>query len=483
MEILTDQGGCHTRAVSEAYDQGREIKTHSESLNFLKDLGFKVSPGFEVCKNADEVWKAVEKIGTERWNMYFGIDGAVVKVDDLNMRKIIGTTTHAPRWATAFKFPAEKKYTRILNIEVNVGRSGALTPLAILEPVKLAGSTISKATLHNLDFVRQRDINIGDRVLIQKAGDVIPEVLEVDFNVREGSGNWDNVKRVPFEMPEKCPVCGSPVVHEEGESAYRCEGIECPARIFRGIVHFASREAMSIDGLGPAQVGTFLEKGLISNIADIYYLKEKKEELINLERMGKRSVEKLLDAIEKSKENDLDKVLFGLGIRQVGARASKDLALTFGLMDRIMAATIDELLMIQDFGQVTAESVYAFMRMEQSIHTINRLRESGVNMESKAAQQVALQSIGVPVGSDNAGIIDRRFEGMTFVLTGTLPTLKRDEAQRFIEARGGKCSGSVSSKTTFVLAGEDAGSKLDKANNLGINVIDEAEFWNMIKGD
>ncbi len=440
--------------------EGVSLQTHSQSLELLHSLGFKVSPDYHVCGSREEVWAAIQEIGEQRGALSYDIDGAVIKVDSFELRQLLGTTSKFPKWATAYKFPAEKKVTRLLNIEVNVGRTGVLTPLAVLEPVRLAGSTVSKATLHNLDYIRDREIKIGDMVLVMKAGDVIPAVVEVDRSAREK----DSIPRTDFVMPSVCPVCGSPVSREEGEAAFRCSGIECPAQRFRSIVHFTSRDAMNIDGLGPAVIQVLLDHRLIEGIPDLYELKDHRAELVELERMGEKSVENLLSAIEQSKQNDLYKVLFGLGIRQVGVRASKDLAAVFGSMDAIAAAEIEQLLSVPDFGEVMARNVWAFFRLEQSRHTLRRLREAGVNM-------TALQTFEQ----------NNRFAGKIFVLTGTLPTLKRAEAQQLIEERGGKCSGSVSSKTTYVLAGEEAGSKLEKAKSLGISILTEEDFRQMLE--
>jgi DNA ligase (NAD+) len=440
--------------------EGEEVSSHSRSLELMRELGFKVSPGYEVCRTPEEVWQAVCRIGEARKGLSYDIDGAVIKVDGFADRAALGVTAKFPKWATAYKFPAEKKYTRLLDIEVNVGRTGVLTPLAILEPVRLAGSTVSKATLHNMDYIQDKDILIGDMVQVMKAGDVIPAIVQADT---EGRGS-DGVARRAFVMPVKCPVCGSPVVRPEGEAAYRGEGIECPARIYRGIVHFTERDAMDIEGMGPAVVSQLLEEGLLSTIPDIYDLPQKREALLRLERMGEKSVDNLIAAIEASKKNDLHKLLYGLGIRQVGAGAAKDLARVFGSMDRIMAATVEDLLAVPDFGEITAASVYEFFRMEQSWHTVSRLKAAGVNMEAY---------------TDDSS--DKRFAGLTFVLTGTLPSLKRAEAQALIEERGGKCSGSVSAKTNYVLAGDEAGSKLAKAQKLGVPVISEEDFMEMLK--
>ncbi len=435
------------------------IKYHSEALEFMKELGFKISPGYRVCKNSEQVWNAIEEIGNTRFTLPYDIDGAVIKVDSFTQRDILGEATKFPKWATAYKFPAEKKYTRLLNIEVNVGRTGALTPLAILQPVHLAGSTISKATLHNVDYIKEKDIKIGDMVQVMKAGDVIPAIINVNTDARN-----DGIDREAFIMPEKCPVCGSKVSREEDEAVYRCSGIECPARIFRGIVHFATRDAMNIDNLGPAVVQQLIDYNLIKNIPDLYRLYEKRQELESIERMGEKSVSNLLNAIEKSKGNDLYRVIYGLGIRHTGVSNSKELAKNFNTMDELMSAEIDSLLKIKDIGYATAKSIYEFFRLPQTQHTIHLLKEAGVNMEVTEKKS----------GSDN------RFSGMAFVLTGTLPTLKRADAQKLIEDRGGKCQSSVSSKTDYVLAGEEAGSKLDKARTLGIKIIDEKVFLEML---
>lgn len=434
------------------------VESHSESLRLMSELGFKVSPGYRVCKTAQEVWDAIEEIANARYSLPYDIDGAVIKVDSFAQREVLGEGTKSPKWATAYKFPAEKKFARLLDIEVNVGRTGAVTPLAILEPVSLAGSTISKATLHNTDYIKEKDIKIGDMVQVMKAGDVIPAILAVDEKARN-----DGYERKEFVMPEKCPVCGGAVTRDEGEAAYRCNGIECPARIFRGIVHFASRDAMNIDGLGPAVVQQLLDAGLIKNIPDLYSLHEKKNELVNMERMGVKSAAKLLAAIEKSKGNELYRLIFGLGIRHIGVAGSKDLVKHFGSIDNLLNADVQSLLAINDIGETTAVSIIEFFKMPQTLHTIKLLREAGVKLEETKK-----------AGSSG------KFLGLTFVLTGALPTLKRAEAQKLIEDRGGKCQGSVSKKTDFVLAGEEAGSKLDKAKELGVKIIDEEEFMKML---
>ncbi len=432
-----------------------EFKTHKESIDFLKNEGFNVIPVCNIARNGEEIEREIDKIGELRGDFSFDIDGAVVKVNSLLYREKLGNTSKTPRWAIAYKYPPEKKPTKIKDIVIQVGRTGVLTPTAELETVRLAGTNVARATLHNEDYIKEKDIRIGDTVLVQKAGDIIPEVVEVVFDKRTGAEKI-------FKMPEKCPVCGSDVERLDNESAVRCTGIECPARLFRSIVHFASREAMDIDGLGPANVELLLNEGLINNIADIYYLKV--EDIEKLDRMGKKSAENLIKAIEKSKSNSLDKLIFGLGIRHIGKKAGKLLAAKFSDIDEIASADAAQFSDINDIGQKMGESIVKYFKSEQVRDTIEKLRVTGVNMKGSKKE-----------------IIDNRFEGMTFVLTGTLPTYTRQEAQEIIESFGGKTSGSVSKKTTYVLAGEEAGSKLDKANSLGVTVIDEDEFKNMIK--
>jgi len=437
--------------------QGKEFNTHAETLEYMKEIGFKVSPSYSVCKNIEEVIKEINAIGETRDKLNFEIDGAVVKVNSLAQRELLGSTTKTPRWAVAYKYPAEKKQTEIVDILVNVGRTGVLTPNAVLKPVRIAGTTVGKATLHNMDYIKQKDIRIGDTVWVQKAGDIIPEVVEVDFTKRTG-------KEREFVMPEACPRCGSKVVREEGEAAYRCTGIECPAQLLRSIVHFVSRDAMNIEGLGYSILEVLLEKGFIKGIADLYFLHEKKEELIGLKGFGKKSVENLLASIEKSKGNNIDRLIFGFGIRHVGLRAAQLLAENFSSIDELAKAEAEEIKRIPEFGDIMAESVVEFFRNPQTTDTISKLKEAGVNMQGKGKKQ----------------IIDNRFEGKTFVLTGTLPTYTRSEAAEIIKSFGGKTAGSVSKKTDYVLAGEDAGSKLEKAKQLGIKIIDEEEFKRMI---
>lgn len=438
--------------------EGKELETHAQSLEYLKRLGFKVSPGFKVCKNIREVLSEINEIGEGRGEFSFEIDGAVVKVNSLAQRELLGSTTKTPRWAAAFKYPAEKKQTKIKEIWVNVGRTGVLTPNAVLEPVRLAGTTVSRATLHNMDYIREKQIKIGDTAWVQKAGDIIPEVVEVVFEKRTG-------EEQEFIMPQHCPVCGSEVVREEGEAAYRCTGIECPAQLSRSIEHFVSRDAMNIDGLGPAIIQTLLDGGFIKGIADLYYLHERKTDLEGIERMGKKSVENLLNSIERSRQNNIDRLIYGFGIRHIGLRAAQLLSENFESIDALRQAPAEEIAGIYEFGDKTAQSVVTFFKQEQTLDTIEKLKAAGVNMTSSGKKKLK----------------DTRFEGLTFVLTGTLPTYSRAEAGEIIESFGGKTSGSVSKKTDYVLAGEEAGSKLDKANQLGIRVIDEAEFKKMIE--
>ncbi len=431
------------------------FSSHFESLHYMKKLGFNVNPYVKKCTNIKEVLSAIDEIGEMRGDLTFDIDGAVVKVDSLIQREEIGVTTKTPKWAVAYKYPPEKKETIVTDITVQVGRTGAITPMAILEPVRVAGSTISKTTLHNEDFVKEKDIRIGDHVLIQKAGDVIPEVVEVLKEKRTGN------EKV-FEMPKKCPVCGADTIREEGEAVTRCTGIECPAMLFRSLVHFASRDAMDIEGLGPAIIEQLLDKKLISNIADIYSLTF--QDIVGLERMGEKSANNLLNAIYKSKENSIEKLINSFGIRHIGLKSAKILAKTYNNIEEIQKASFEELCAIPEIGEIMAASIAKFFESSQTVDLLEKLKERGVNMESKIEKNT-----------------DHRFEGMTFVLTGTLPTLSRNEATEMIEARGGKASGSVSKKTTYVLAGEDAGSKLTKAQELGITIIDEAAFLKMLQ--
>lgn len=435
--------------------EGKEFNSHFEELKYLKKLGFNVNPVLIPCNNIPEAIDAINKIGEEREELTFGIDGAVIKVDDLKLREKMGTTSKVPRWAIAYKYPPEKKETKLKDIICQVGRTGAITPMAILEPVKVAGSTISKTTLHNEDFIKEKDIRIGDTIVVQKAGDVIPEILEVKKKKRAGT------EKV-FEMPKVCPVCGAPVVREEGEAVSRCIGIECPAKLVRNIIHFVSRDCMNIDGLGDKIIEQLINKNLISNIADIYFLKF--EDIATLKKNGQKFTQNLIDAINNSKNNDLYRLIAALGIRHIGTKAAKTLAKKYKTMDSLMNASLESLAMTDDIGEISANSIYEFFRQDQTIDLINRLKEAKVNMEALESED-----------------IDNRFEGKTFVLTGTLEKFTRKEASDLIEKHGGKTSGSVSKKTDYVLAGEDAGSKLTKAQSLGVEIITEEQFEKMMK--
>ncbi len=432
--------------------EGKEITSHIESLDFLKALGFSVLPFYYRVEGIDAAIEKIADIGSGRGDLEFDIDGAVIKLDSLAEREEFGSTAKFPKWAIAYKYPPEEKETKLLDIEINVGRTGALTPTASFEPVLLAGTTVSRAVLHNEDFIREKDIRIGDTIIVRKAGDIIPEVIGM-------SKRGENSQ--PFSMVKSCPSCGAAVSREEGEAVTRCTNAECPAQLARHIIHFASRDAMDIEGLGPAVVSLLLESGLIRHSYDLYTLTKK--DLAALERMGEKSAENLLSALNKSKENDLYRFVFGLGIRHIGAKAAKLVSDKMQTIDNILDADIEDFKSIDGFGDIMAESLYEFLSLPESKSLIEKFKALGLNMKSKTE------------------ITDRRFEGMTFVLTGTLPTYKRSEAAAIIESFGGKTSSSVSKKTTYVLAGEEAGSKLDKANTLGITVISEAEFAKMIQ--
>lgn len=435
---------------------GKEFNSHFEELEYLDKLGFNVNPVRIPCKNMKEIEKAIEKIGHDRENLTFGIDGAVVKVDDLKFREMLGTTSKTPRWAVAYKYPPERKETILKDIICQVGRTGVITPMAVLEPVNVAGSKISKTTLHNEDFIKEKGLKIGDTVVIQKAGDVIPEIVEVKKDKRTG-----NEKE--FEMPRICPVCGAEAVREEGESAIRCTGIECPAKLVRNLEHFVSREAMNIDGLGEKIIVQLLENNLIENIADIYTLTI--DEIASLKKNGKKFAQNLINSINTSKENDLYRLITALGIRHVGAKASKILTRKYRTMEALSMATAEELSTINDIGPIVANSIREFFDQEQTKDLLEKLKQAGVNMESLEQEEN----------------IDNRFEGKTFVLTGSLEKYSRNEAADIIEKFGGKTSGSVSKKTDYVLAGEEAGSKLAKAEKLGITIINENQFEELIK--
>lgn len=431
--------------------EGRELTSHKQSLDFMKELGFKTVPDYKLLSTADEIVDRINEIGEERFDLPFDIDGVVIKVDDFRQRELLGSTAKYPKWAVAYKFPPEEKDTKLIDIELNVGRTGAVTPVAVFEPVFLAGTQVSRATLHNQDLIIERDINIGDIIKVRKAGDIIPEVLGVVEKNSEGA----------FKLPTECPVCHARLVSSEEEAAVRCPNVECPAQIFRSIVHFASKGAMNIDGLGPQIVRALLDAGLITSVADLYGITEDK--LLGLENFKEKSARNLLTAIEKSKSNSLDKLIFGLGIRNIGQASAKLLCDRFGGLDSIMNASAEEIAEIDGFGDIMAQSVYSAFHEEHMLSLIERLKDCGVNTEYERVQQ------------------DDRFAGKTFVLTGTLPTLKRSEAKELIESFGGKASGSVSKKTDYVLAGEEAGSKLTKAQQLGITILTEEEFMDMIK--
>ncbi|MBQ9152061.1 MAG: NAD-dependent DNA ligase LigA, partial [Clostridia bacterium] len=436
------------------YLDGHAPETHTETLNRLSELGFTTLQETAVCTDREAIVAHIESLGAKRDDLAYDIDGVVIKLDRLADRTRMGEGTNTPRWAVAYKFPPEQKITRLESVTVAVGRTGVLTPTANLTPVRLAGTTVSRATLHNLDFIRERDIHLGDYVTVQKAGDIIPEVVCAHPDKRDGT-------EVPFEMPTVCPSCGEPVFREEGEAAVRCTNASCPAQLSRGIEHFASKDAMDIDGLGPQIVEALIRADLIHDPADLYSLRA--EQVAALERMGDKSAQNLVEAIEKSKSAGLERLLFALGIRNIGAVAAAALAARYGTLEAAMDATVEELCDIPDFGEITALCVVNYFFHEPNRALCRRLMEAGLETKSTAAPT-----------SD-------RYAGKTFVLTGTLPTLTRDEASAMIKAQGGKVSGSVSKKTDFVVAGEAAGSKLTKANELGVPVIDEATLLDMLK--
>lgn len=435
------------------WSDGAAFQTHEETLDYLAQKGFKVIP-HQLCTTMDQVTGAITQIGEERDRFSFDIDGAVVKVNDLSQRAVLGSTAKFPRWAAAYKYPPEVKPSRLTDIVVQVGRTGVLTPKAVLEPVRLAGTTVTSATLHNQDFISDKDIRIGDTVLVRKAGEIIPEVLSVVLDKRPADSR-------PYFLPKTCPVCGAPVERDEDGAHMRCTGAECPAQLLRNLTHFASRDAMDIDGLGVAVVENLVNAGLVKTPGDLYFLKE--EDVAGLDRMGKKSAQNLMAAIRRSKEQDLARLIYAFGIRQVGQKAGKILAARFQTMEALEHATLEELTAVNDVGEITARSILTWLESPQSRHLIARLRQAGVNMTA-AAQ-----------GSD------QRFAGMTFVLTGGLEQFTRDQAAAMIEDRGGKSAGSVSKKTTYVVAGEGAGSKLKKALDLGIPVLTEQEFLDLMK--
>ncbi len=438
--------------------KGKTFATHAQSLTFLASQGFMASPGFRVCHTREEIWAAISDISESRGSLPYGIDGAVVKLNQIEYRSYLGQTSKVPRWAIAFKYPPEQKETRVNQIDIQVGRTGKLTPVAILEPVHIAGSTVSRATLNNEDYIREKDIREGDMVVIQKAGDVIPAVLSVVLDKRPYGST-------PFSMPKECPICHAPVIREDGESASRCTGADCPAQLIRHIIHFASKDALNIEGMGPAVIEGLLERKLIASVADIFTLDQKKEELLKTGKKVEKSVQNLLDSITKAKECSLDRLLVALGIRNVGVVAARTLAANYRSLRDIEQADLFTLAALPDFGLVTAQSIIDFFAQKQTQHLLNALEGSGVRFDGGSAV----------TASDN--LLDKK----TFVLTGTLPTLTRDEASAMILAHGGKVSSSVSKKTDFVLAGSDAGSKLVKAQNLGVSILSEEEFMKMIQ--
>lgn len=431
--------------------EGKELTSHKESLDYLKELGFNTIPYYERVDDIETAFEKVLQIGEKRGELEFDIDGAVIKVDDFSEREQLGSTAKFPKWAVAFKYPPEEKQTEILDIEITVGRTGKLTPTAVLSPVHLAGTTVSRATLHNQDFINEKGVNIGDIVTVRKAGDIIPEVLCVNEKRSNGS----------FVYPERCPSCNEKVVREEGESDIRCINPECPAQLLRNLIHYCSRDAMDIEGLGPSIIETFVNEGMIKTVTDIYRLD--KEKIASLDGFQQTSANNIIESVENSKNNDLSKLIFALGIRHIGAKAAKLLSDEFKNIDNLMNASLVAISDIDGFGDIMAKSAFDFFQSESARELIADLKSFGVNTESKTV------------------INDNRFEGMTFVLTGTLTTYKRSEASKIIESFGGKTSSSVSKKTSYVLSGESSGSKLDKANQLGIPVIDENEFNEMIK--
>lgn len=431
---------------------GHSLSNHKQSLDYLKELGFKTIPFYTEFKNIDGAIDELKRIADIRYTLPFDIDGAVIKVNDFEKRRVLGSTAKFPKWAIAFKYPPEEKETKLLSIEVNVGRTGVLTPTAVFSPVLIAGSTVSRATLHNEDFIKEKGICIGDTIIIRKAGDVIPEVVSVKEHIPDA---------VPYRMPEICPSCGAKAVREEGEAAIRCNNPDCPAQLLRMLIHFCSRDAMDIEGLGDALLNKLVEQNMIKTAADIYSLDFGK--IAEMDKMGKKSAENLKKAIEKSKENDLSKLVFALGIRHVGAKAAKLLSDNFRDIDSIMNSSAEDISKIDGFGLIMAQSVVDFMSMPQSQKLIADLKAAEVNMKAEDTH------------------IDNRFSGKTFVLTGTLTKYTRSEASRIIENYGGKASSSVSKKTDYVLAGEAAGSKLAKATELGVKIINEDEFAEMIQ--
>ena len=433
--------------------EGKTLDSHSDSLDFLGTLGFKVIPEHKVYRDIEEVIEDIQRIGENRGAYPFGIDGAVVKVNDFADREVLGSTAKFPRWAIAYKYPPEEKEATLLDIEVQVGRTGAVTPTAVFTPITLAGTTVSRAVLHNQDFIDQMGLSVGDRILVRKAGEIIPEVLSVV---------WHNPDKAPYRLPEVCPSCGARLVREEGAAAVRCPNFSCPAQLTRSIIHFCSRSAMDIDGMGEVVCQLLIDRGMVKTPADLYRLT--REQLLELPGFAKRKAEKLVDAIQRSKANDLSQLLFGLGLPGIGEKAAKLLAGRFGSLEKVQAAGWEEISAIDGFGEIMARAVEDYFRDEHNLALCQELARLGLNTTAAVVEATG------------------EFTGLTFVLTGTLPTLSRGEASAIIEAHGGKTSSSVSKKTSYVLAGEDAGSKLTKANQLGIPVITEEQLRKMIDG-
>lgn len=439
--------------------EGKIFASHTESLEWLKEQGFTITPDYKVCKSADEIWTCIEQIGKERWQFPFGIDGAVVKVNSLSDRKQLGMTSKVPRWASAYKYPPEQKETVVEDITIQVGRTGRLTPLAVLKPVRLAGTTVSKATLHNQDYINLKDIRIGDTVIVQKAGDIIPEVIKSIPEKRP-----EDAKK--YILPNGCPICGAKTEREKDGAHTHCTNPDCIAKSIRGMIYFVSKDAMNIEGFGPSAVQALIDGGYIKDISDIYHLTPYREELIEKGIIGKqKSVDNLLKAIEKSKENDIDRLITGFGIRNLGKQSARVLASHFQDMEEVINAGYEELIALPDFGETVAQDVISFFTQEKVHQVLQKLKEAGVNMKSKVSETKK----------------DDRFAEKTFVLTGTLPHLTRDEASDIIKSFGGKVSGSVSKKTSYVLAGAEAGSKLTKAQDLGIAILSEEEFLELTK--
>ena len=431
--------------------EGIEITNHYDSLVLLSELGFKVIPSFQKFDNIEDAVKEVEHIGSMRGKYPFDIDGAVIKINDFAQREQLGSTAKYPRWAVAFKYPPEEKETVLKEIQVKVGRTGVLTPTAVFDPIQLAGTTVSRAVLHNQDFIDEKAIGVGDTIVVRKAGDIIPEVVTVARHCENSQ---------VYQIPRICPSCGSRVVREEDEAALRCINPECPAQLLRMIIHFASRDAMDIEGLGPALIQSLIDQKLIKSVSDLYFLQ--KEDVKNLERMGEKSAQNLMDAIEKSKQAGLARLLFGFGIRNIGQKAADLVAQRFHTLDAVMSATAEEVASIDGFGMIMAESLVDFFSMEGTREMVEKLKSAGVLMENTKI------------------VSDTRLEGSTFVLTGTLSQMTRNEAKEAIEKLGGKVSSSVSKKTTYVVAGEEAGSKLTKAQQLGTTILSEQEFLEML---